>query len=70
MNIERVEARERVIAVHWIDGTTSFYPNLFLRDNDQKGFHPQTGERQFDLLSVPLDLTAEAVTLDGDAVHI
>ncbi|MBY3205570.1 DUF971 domain-containing protein, partial [Rhizobium laguerreae] len=42
MNIERVEARERVIAVQWIDGTTSFYPNLFLRDNDQKGFHPQT----------------------------
>ncbi|UFW67831.1 DUF971 domain-containing protein (plasmid) [Rhizobium laguerreae] len=62
MNIERVEARERVIAVHWIDGTTSFYPNLFLRDNDQKGFHPQTVERQFDLLSVPLDLTAEAVS--------
>ncbi|WP_245490270.1 hypothetical protein [Rhizobium leguminosarum] len=43
---------------------------FILRDNDQKGFHPQTGERQFDLLSVPLDLTAEAVTFDGDAVHI
>lgn len=70
MKIESVEARDRVIAVHWIDGTTSFYPNLFLRDNDPKGFHRQTGERQFDLLSVPLHLTAETVTLDDDAVHI
>jgi gamma-butyrobetaine dioxygenase len=70
MNIENVEALDRVVAVHWIDGTTSFYPNLFLRDNDPKGFHLQTRERQFDLLSVPLDLAVEAVTIDGDVVHI
>ena len=39
--------------------------NLFwLRDNCPSGFHPQTGERTFDLLSLPDDLAVQSVEVD------
>ncbi|MDB5524551.1 MAG: hypothetical protein JWM58_2314 [Rhizobium sp.] len=70
MTIDRVEAHDRALAVHWADGTTTTYPYLFLRDNDLEGFHPQTKERQFDLLSVPVDLGAASASIDGGSVTI
>ncbi len=70
MTITHVDAQDHALAVHWNDGTSSTYPYLFLRDNDPVGFHPQTGERQFDLLSVPEDLRALSADLSGDGVEI
>lgn len=70
MNIDRVDAHDHALAIQWLDGSTSSYPYLFLRDNDPAGFHPQTGERQFDLLSVPEDLKPVSVILEGDGISI
>src|SRR4051794_3739537 len=51
MLIHSVEPRDRGLTVRWADDTSSDFPYLFLRDNCPSGFHPQTQERQFDLLS-------------------
>jgi gamma-butyrobetaine dioxygenase len=70
MRIDKVETHARALTVHWADHTTTTYPYLFLRDNDPAGFHPQTKERQFDLLSVSADLDARAPSNEGDHVTI
>ena len=70
MTIQTVDLTDRALNIHWADGTSSSYPYLFLRDNDPQGFHPQTQERQFDLLSVPVDLRAAGVSLDADCIVI
>ncbi len=41
------------LAVGFSDGSESVYSLMWLLDSCPEGFHPQTGERQFDLLSVP-----------------
>lgn len=53
------------LTIRWPDGVTGTYPYIWLRDTDPAGFHPQTGERAFDLTSVPLDIMAEDVALSG-----
>ncbi|MHA7874395.1 TauD/TfdA family dioxygenase [Roseivivax sp.] len=52
----------------WPDGTAGFFPYIWLRDTDPAGFHPQTGERAFDLTSVPLDVAPESAELAPDAL--
>lgn len=41
------------LAVGFSDGSASVYSLMWLLDSCPEGFHPQTGERSFDLLSVP-----------------
>ncbi|MXU64616.1 TauD/TfdA family dioxygenase [Oceanomicrobium pacificus] len=52
------------------DGTADAYPYLWLRDNDPAGFHPQTGERSFDLLSVPPDLAPQTASVADGMLHL
>ncbi|MFW2587862.1 TauD/TfdA family dioxygenase [Sagittula sp. SSi028] len=52
----------------WPDGTTGHFPYLWLRDTDPGGFHPQTGERMFDLTSVDLDIAPVQAKVDGAAL--
>lgn len=56
MNIEQVSSKHRSFEIIWSDGSISEAPFIWLRDNDQEELHPQTGERTFDLSSVPLDI--------------
>jgi len=70
MRIDKVETHERALAVHWADHTITHYPYLFLRDNDPEGFHPQTRERQFDLLSVSPALAAKTALAQGESVTV
>lgn len=56
MNIEQVLLRQRSFDIIWSDGSISKAPFIWLRDNDQQELHPHTGERTFDLTSVPLDI--------------
>ncbi|MDE3176016.1 MAG: TauD/TfdA family dioxygenase [Pseudomonadota bacterium] len=70
MPIQSLELRARALKIGWSDGSQSDYPYLFLRDNDPAGFHPQTRERQFDLLAVSPDTTAKSAVVEGDAVAI
>lgn len=49
--------------LRWPDGITGNYPFIWLRDTDPSGFHPKTGERVFELTSVPLDIVPTAVAL-------
>ncbi|MEP6970747.1 MAG: hypothetical protein ABJA49_09905, partial [Betaproteobacteria bacterium] len=41
------------LAVGFSDGSEAIYSLMWLLDSCPEGFHPQTGERSFDLLSVP-----------------
>ncbi len=56
------------LSIQWADNTVSLYPYLWLRDTDPQGFHPQTGERTFDLTSVSLDIVASSADIDGDSL--
>lgn len=43
----------QALAVAYSDGSQAQYSLMWLLDSCPEGFHPQTGERAFDLLSVP-----------------
>lgn len=64
VQIHSVEPRERELTIRWSDETTSDFPYLFLRDNCPSGFHEQTHERLFDLLTVPEDLRPSHVSTE------
>ena len=70
MHIHAVEPRDRALTVRWSDASTTDFPYLFLRDNDPSGFHPQTQERVFDLLSVPETLKLRKVAVEDSALVI
>ena len=52
--------------IRWADGTTGSLPYIWLRDTDPSGFHPQTGERTFDLTAVPLDIAPAHAEIAGN----
>lgn len=58
------------LTLRWTDGTLGVFPYLWLRDADPAGFHHQTGERTFDLTSVPLDVKAASAKIDGDTLLV
>jgi gamma-butyrobetaine dioxygenase len=68
MTIEAMALEPRTLHIRWADGGEARYPYLFLRDNDPAGFHPQTKERQIDLLAVPEDLAAQSARIESDAL--
>jgi gamma-butyrobetaine dioxygenase len=70
MSIHSMEQLPHAFSVRWADETVSNFPYLFLRDNCPSGFHPQTKERVFDLLTVSADLTPKSAALEGDSIVI
>ena len=52
------------------EATTGTYPFLWLRDNCPTAFHPETQEREFDLLSAPETIAPETVSAGDDAIRI
>ncbi len=53
MSIAALNHDDLYLTVTWAAGAPSKHALIWLRDNDPSGFHPDTGERVFDLLSVP-----------------
>jgi gamma-butyrobetaine dioxygenase len=66
--IAGLDARASALEVTWDDGHASRFHYLWLRDNCRCATcrHPQTLERTFDLLTVPVDLRAESAALRPD----
>lgn len=58
------------LTIQWADDTVSAFPYLWLRDTDPAGFHPQTGERTFDLTQVPPDVMASSAVIDEGALVV
>ncbi|MBU2957909.1 TauD/TfdA family dioxygenase [Paracoccus sp. 1_MG-2023] len=58
------------LEIRWADGTCGIFPYIWLRDTDPAGFHPQTGERTFDLTAVPLDIAPTHATIQGDRLQL
>lgn len=58
------------LTIHWNENDSGVLPYLWLRDTDPSGFHPQTGERTFDLTQVPLDLKAQSAEIEGDTLLV
>lgn len=63
-------AEDRAITLTWPDGAVGTFPYLWLRDNCPGGFHPDTAERTFDLMSVPLDVAPAEHRIEGDRLVI
>jgi len=66
----QVSLKTEGLTIQWADNAVSNFPYLWLRDTDPAGFHPQTGERTFDLTSVPLDIKALSAEIDDDSLVI
>lgn len=58
------------LELRWTDGTVGDYPYIWLRDTDPAGFHAQTGERDFELTSVPLDIAPHRVEVTPEALLV
>ncbi|MDB6179101.1 TauD/TfdA family dioxygenase [Paracoccus sp. Z330] len=56
--------------IRWPDGTVGAFPFIWLRDTDPAGFHPQTGERVFDLTAVQLDISPTEATLASNTLVV
>lgn len=65
-----VDAQDAHLTLRWPDGPAASYPYLWLRDNCPSGFHPQTEERLFDLLSVPDTLRAASAAVEDGALVV
>jgi gamma-butyrobetaine dioxygenase len=70
MTIAELDATASAVRLTWADGEQTVFPYLWLRDSSPDGFHPETGERTFDLLSVPEDITPKTVTVEGDSLLV
>ena len=58
------------LLIQWPDGTIGDFPYIWLRDTDPAGFHPQTGERVFDLTRIPLDIAPAHVEVAQDTLQV
>lgn len=58
------------LEIRWPDGITGEFPYIWLRDTDPAGFHPQTGERTFDLTAVPLDVAPRHAEIVGNQLQL
>ncbi len=56
----------QALSVEFSDASQAQYSLMWLLDSCPDGFHPQTGERSFDLLSVPDAPLLRAATITGD----
>lgn len=54
----------------WQDGSSSEFPFIWLRHNDQEELHPQTKERTFDLTSVSLDIQPNSFTINDEVLTV
>lgn len=72
MSITALNHDALFLTVDWADAPPSRHALIWLRDHDPSGFHPVTGERVFDLLSVPEEpqLQATSVVEDGKAITL
>jgi gamma-butyrobetaine dioxygenase len=70
MQIIDVSQRDQMISLHWADGDISRYPAMWLRDNEPGGFHVETKERIFDLLSVDETITPQDIRLGNDGWNL
>lgn len=66
MHIQAAVPQAQMLTIRWADGSVADYPYQFLRDNCPSGFHPATKEREFDLLTVPVDLAPAEVAIGED----
>jgi len=60
----------RMLVIHWHESHVSYYPYVWLRDNDPAGFHPDTKERHFDLTSINLDDDIDAFSIEGNKITL
>jgi len=66
--IRRALGDDTQVTVHWLDGRTSPYHLLWLRDNCPcpRCVYPVTREQVVEIVDIPEDLQAAEVTLTGD----
>lgn len=68
--IKNIILENNYLDIIWQDNTKSTFHYLWLRDNCPSGFHPQTHERTFSLLSIPTDIKATDVEYNEESLSI
>lgn len=66
----QLDSSLRMLVIHWTNTESSYFPYVWLRDNDPAGFHPDTKERQFDLTSINLDDDICDFALDQEHIRL
>ena len=70
MKVQSLNQQDGGIDVVWSDDSSSFFPYVWLRDNDQSDLHPHTRERTFDLTGVSIDLKPRSCALHGQVLEL
>ncbi len=70
MKIADVSHDERSFTVTWDDRSSAEYPFVWLRDNDPDSFHPDAGERTFDLTTIDMGIRPELFSCKPDALIV
>lgn len=70
MTTQTVSQAGDTLVLRWPDGGATPFPTIWLRDNCPSGLHPQTGERTFDLLSVPETPQIAKSAIVAGALHV
>lgn len=70
MKARKFTQQDRGIAVAWSDDSSSFFPYVWLRDNDQSDLHPQTRERTFDLTGISMDVKPKSCVVQGEVLQL
>lgn len=68
--IDTVVQQQHSLKIQWTDGQSAQFHYLWLRDNCPSGFHPDTGERVFDQLSVSENIHPLELSYDEQQVRI
>ncbi|EAQ64271.1 Gamma-butyrobetaine hydroxylase [Marinomonas sp. MED121] len=66
----QLDSSLRMLVIHWNESETSYFPYVWLRDNDPAGFHPDTQERQFDLTTINLDDDICEFEIDQETIRL
>jgi len=68
--IVSVQQAEHSLTLEWETGESAQYHYLWLRDNCASAFHPETQERDFDLLSVTEDIHPLRIQMNDTSLDI
>ena len=66
MTVKNLTFTNNTLVVIWMDGTTTRFPTIWLRDNCPSGLHPVTHERLLDLLTIDDAPVLISARLEGD----
>lgn len=70
MTLPVIDQAAETLVLRWPDAASLAFPAIWLRDNCPSAFHPDTGERTGDLMSIPDAPLIASARVDGTQVRL